>query len=323
LLSPLLKIGVHDHTSHLVNGEILLCGGTECGRTSEKLFSKKPIYNETRSTQSCFKMLPDNSWAFHSEFPDWSWRWNHQGAIQQNKLEIIGGHDATLEPVLELTKDGWVKGRTPSLPPTVWPVSTGRPCVVVTSPTTFIVTGGSHDMLAGNHLSSVLEYNSLTKEWRALPDMPLGRGDHACALVQTGNGDALMIAGGKNFKEEKYPLKDAHIYDFKTEVWMPAGKMRHGRESFEMVVLGKRIFVLGSSSFVEGRYTTEEEIIEEYRIPESNCEHQYLKLCPPAKEGNWISINHDSLPDSAKIARRMGHSVVAVPSSRFNCTIGT
>ena len=322
LLSPLLKIGVHDHTTHLVNGEILLCGGSECGRVSEKLFSKTPIYNQTKTHQSCFMMLPNNSWTFHSEFPDWSWRWNHQGAVQQNILTIIGGHDAALEPMLELTKAGWVRGHTPSLPPTVWPITILRPCVVVTSPTTFLVTGGSYDMLARNHLSSVLEFNSLTKEWRALPDMPVGRGDHACAVVQTGHGDALMIAGGRNREEQKYPLRDAHIFDFKTKVWMPAGRMKHGRESFEMIVLGKRIFVLGSSSFVEGRYTPEEETIEEYRIPESKCKHEYLKLCPPGEEGSWVSINRDSLSNSTKIARRTGHSVVAVPASRFNCTIG-
>ena len=315
VLSPILKVGLTSHTSHLINGEILVCGGNECGQSAQKVVSKEPLYTDTKTQQSCFKLLPDNSWAFHSQFP--SYRWNHLGAIQQNRLELLAGHHTSLDPVLELSQAGWVSTRTPSLPPTVWAASIGKPCLVVTSPTTYIVTGGSSDLLSGKHLSSVLEFNSLTKEWRALPDMPLGRADHACALVRTDEGDAIMIVGGKNSKEDKYALKDAHILDLRFERWYPANSLNHGREEFELVVLGKRILVFGSSAFIDGKYVGGLERVEEYRV--DDCEYRYLARCPPGIMGNWYAEYWNNTHYS-EIGRRAALSVLPVPRSRFNCS---
>ena len=144
--------------------------------------------------------------------------------------------------------------------------------------------------------------------------MPIGRADHACALVTTEGGDGIMIVGGRNTKEQKYGLRDAHIFDIRTEIWYPAGEIAHGRrDGLQMAVLGERIFVFGSSHFVEGKHTSEEERVEEYRVTEQGCEN--LKNCSPEKQGSWFPI-------SRQIGRRTGHAVLAVPRSRFNCTVG-
>lgn len=307
---PLLRIGVTDHTSHLVDGEILMCGGNECGRTSEKLFSGKPIYNDTKSHRSCFKMLSDNTWTLHSVFS--GWRWNHMGFLQQNVLQLIAGNDETLAPVLELQEETWVPARSPSLPPTAYATSHGRPCLVVTSPTTYIVIGGSHDLLSGKYLSSVLEFNSLTGEWRALPNIPVGRVNHACALVTTAGGPGVMVAGGKNFKVQRNALDTVFLLDLGTEKWYPAGNLNDGRENFGLAVLGERVMVIGRMSRFtygsKGKNLTGKESVEEYVVP---CPS--LKECTPSQEGVW------TLTDRV-VNRRSSFSVVSVAASRFNCS---
>jgi len=307
---PLLKIGVTDHTSHLVDGEILVCGGNECGRTSEKLFSDKPIYNDTKSHRSCFKLLEDNTWALHSVFT--GWKWEHMGGLQQNTLQLVAGHEETLEPVLELHDKTWVAGRSPSLPPTTYAVSLGRPCLVVTSPITYIVIGGSNDLLSGEKLSSVLEFNSLTGEWRALPNIPVGRVGHACALVNTKSGPGVMVAGGKNFKLQKGAVNSVFLLDLGTEKWYPAGNLNDGRRNFGLAVLGERVMVIGRMSRFtygsKGKKLTRKETVEEYVVP---CPS--LKECTPSQEGVW------NLTDRV-VNRSSSFSAVSVAASRFNCS---
>jgi len=110
------------------------------------------------------------------------------------------------------------------LPPTVWPSYITRPCTVETSPHTYIVTGGSFDFISENFVT-VMEFNSLTGEWRNLPSLPEGRFDQACALVTTKNGPAVMVAGGKNYDISKHPLESVYLLDLATETWYPAGKL--------------------------------------------------------------------------------------------------
>ena len=157
-------------------------------------------------------------------------------------------------------------------------------------------------------MNSALEFNSMTKEWRSLPDIPTGRTDHACALVTTKSGPGVMVAGGKNWRaKSKLPLDTVFILDLGTEKWYPAGKLSHGRESFGLVVLGERVMVLGSSPFVEGSHTSEPEYVEEYVVPCAS-----LRECDPSQEGVWT-------PTDRAIGRRSAGSVLPVPASRFNC----
>jgi len=313
---PLLKIGIYDHTSHLINGEILICGGNECGEVEAKLFSGIPVYNDTNTQQSCFSMLADNSWTLHSEFVS-SWKWNHMSAVQQNSLQLIGGVRQTLKPALVLNDDAWLEGRTPSLPPTIHASGMSRPCLVVTSPITYIVIGGSsYDLLTKQQSSSVLEFNSLTQEWRSLPDIPVGRGDHACALVTTKSGPGVMVAGGTNYRIDtdnvKHSLNSVFLLDLSTETWYPAGILNDGRTSFGLAVFGKRVMVLGRMSRFtyphDGKQLTGKESVEEYVVP---C--QSLKECEPSQEGVW------KLTDRV-LKREYAFSLVPVPASRFNCT---
>ena len=152
------------------------------------------------------------------------------------------------------------------------------------------------------------EYNSLTKEWRSLPDIPVGKHDHACSLVSTNIGLGILVAGGSGNRDMEYNTASAWLMDLGTEKWYPAGNMTYGRSEFQMVVLGERIFVLGSSAFDEGRFNSDPEDVEEYVLPCGT-----LTECHPSEMGTWTKLNR-------KISRRAGGAVVPVPSSRFGCT---
>ena len=312
LVLPTLLIGVTDHTSHLLDGEILICGGSDCGRTAEKIEkenSKETIYTETKSEHSCFKMLDDNTWGLHSVLPKYEYRRQHMGAIQQDELRLFGGLHNEGDPTSLLQEGKWVHGMKPSLPLTVYPTSLGRPCSVVTSQYTYIVTGGSFDQLSKNTFSSVLEFNSLTKEWRALPDLPEGRSDHACTLVTTKSGPGVMVAGGKNFKVQKDALESVFLLDLNREVWYPAGNLNMGRTDMGLVVLGEKVMVLGSSHFNKDGYDGDNnERVEEYVVP---CPS--LRECSPSQPGTWKFTDRT-------IKRRSSLSVLPVAASRFNCT---
>merc|ERR1711915_270370 len=136
-----LKIGVTGHTTHLLNGKVLLCGGRECGRSNERSNSGRPIYEATRQYESCFKLEEDNSWSFHSK---WKKRMqNHVGGLQLNQLQLSGGLEANLRATIKLHKNSWIEGRTPALPAVLYASDSNNPCMVVTSPHTFIVIGAS------------------------------------------------------------------------------------------------------------------------------------------------------------------------------------
>jgi len=80
----------------------------------------------------------------------------------------------------------------------------------------------------------------------------------------------------------------------------------------ELVVLGERVFVLGSSAFGKDGFTTEEETVEEYIVP---CPS--LRECSPSQQGTW------NLTERI-IGRRQGLTVVPVPASKIQLyRIGT
>ena len=297
-----LKIGTTTHTTHLVNGEVLLCGGNECGRSAEKVSSGRPMYEDTKQYKSCFKLEEDNSWSLHSEFD--RIRQRHVGGLQMNKLQLAGGLESSLRETIELHNNNWTKGRTPALPVALFAADIVYPCLVVTSPHTFIVIGGSQDMMKSSNTSSVVEYNSLTEEWRSLPDLPVWRSGHACVLVTTKSGPAVLLAGGSHRAELQ---KTVHLLDLGTEQWFPAGTLRVEREEFGLAVLGEQIVALGSYYFLDNGYTSEEETVEEYVVP---CPS--LKECQPPQEGTW------TLTDRV-IGRRKGSSVLPVAASKFGC----
>ena len=300
-----LKIGVNDHTTHLVNGKILLCGGQECGRSEEKISSGKPMYNKTKQYESCFKLEDDNTWSFHSQWKPHKQK--HIGGLQMNELQLSGGiWGENLKATIKLKDDIWVKGRTPALPVALYAADVDYPCMVVTSPHTFIVIGGPEIFLKDTNTSSVVEFNSLTEEWRALPDLPVLRRGHACTLVTTKTGPGIMVAGG-SYRAK--PQKTVHLLDLGTEQWFPAGSLHVEREDFALSVLGERLVVIGSYYFFAGGHSSEEETVEEYVVP---CPS--LAECHPSQEGTWTQINR-------VIGRRKGLSVLPVAATRFNCEI--
>merc|ERR1719186_1524545 len=125
-------------------------------------------------------------------------------------------------------------------------------CLVVTSPTTFVVIGGSYNQIKSKSYTTVLEFNSITGEWTELPDIPEGRYEHACALVTTKSGPGIMVAGGINHNiAEHYSgqLESVYLLDLGTMIWYPAGNLTIGRDNMELVVLGDKVMVLGSYYF--------------------------------------------------------------------------
>ena len=58
-----------------------------------------------------------------------------------------------------------------------------------------LLTGG-YDDLGGETRTEL--FNTTTKMWTRLADMPLGRGMHACSLYQ----DGVVVAGGWTFNND-------------------------------------------------------------------------------------------------------------------------
>ena len=222
-----------------------------------------------------------------------------------NELQLSGGiWGENLKATLKLHDDVWVKGRAPALPVPLYASDADYPCMVVTSPHTFVVIGGPEMFLKETNTSSVVEFNSIIKEWRALPDLPVLRSGHACTLVTTKAGPGIMVAGG-SYKAE--PQKTVHLLDLGTEQWFPAGHLNVEREDFALSVLGERLVALGSYYFFAGGHSSEEETVEEYVVP---CPS--LAECHPSQEGTWTQTNR-------VIGRRQGLSVLPVAATRFNC----
>jgi len=307
---PPLLVGVLQHTSHLLDGEILICGGQDCGRIVEKISAKetsRSIYTETKSMESCFKMQDDNTWSLHSVLhsPSHETRMQHSGAIQQNKLQLMGGLWREADAIIELQEQNWAPGRIPPFPLAVFSISLFKPCLVVTSPVTYLVIGGSYSLLTNEKGTAVVEFNSLTEEWRALPNLPVGRSDHACTLVTTKSGPGVMVAGGENLDIQEQVLDSVFLLDLGTETWFPAGNMNMGRKNMGLVALGDKVLVLGSAhhSYQDGNET-----VEEYVVPCSS-----MRECTPSQEGVWTLTER-------QIERRNGLAVLPVAASRFNCT---
>ena len=222
-----------------------------------------------------------------------------------NELQLSGGiWGENLKATIKLKDDIWVKGRTPALPVALYAADVDYPCMVVTSPHTFIVIGAPETLLRKTNLSSVVEFNSLTREWRALPDMPVLRSGHACTLVNTKIGPGIMVAGG-SYRAK--PQKTVHLLDLGTKQWFPAGTLHVEREEFALAVLGKQLVALGSYYFFADTHSTEEETVEEYIVP---CPS--LSECHPSQEGTWTQTDRI-------IGRRKSLSVLPVAASRFNC----
>ena len=147
---PLLKLGVSGHTSHFVDGEILLCGGHGCTGDFGGVYKTIGDKVSYRPSQTCLKMNEDKTWQYHSALYQgdrFTYRANHLGAIQFNTLELVGGDGSMGDfvPSTRLIDGQWVEGRTPGLPYTIFKHGFYRQCLVVTSPHTYIVLGGSSD----------------------------------------------------------------------------------------------------------------------------------------------------------------------------------
>ena len=132
-----------------------------------------------------------------------------------NELQLSGGiWGENLKVTLKLHDDVWVKGRSPALPVALYASDVDYPCIVVTSLHTFIVIGGPEIPLKDKNTNSLVEFNSLTEKWQALPYLPVLTRVHACTLVTTKTGPCIMVAGG-SYRVE--PPKTVHLLDLSTE----------------------------------------------------------------------------------------------------------
>ena len=226
---------MHSSALVLLNGKIILCGGASAD--TNKCWKYNIRYNEwTELTTSTF---------YHQTQP---------AQVYNEKLYYLNVNNQSeiYDPITNI----WHHWAPP-------PVSHGDHSCMVTWRDTFIVLGGF------GHPRGVDLYNITSNTWKSLNTMPpIPRAGHACSPMPN-NPDKFMIVGGKSDKHH------VAIYDARTDYWSTAAKTNTARFYARLVLLGKRIFVIGGGNDAEN-YDTD--TVEEYLLDKDVWETKNIRI---------------------------------------------
>jgi len=215
-----------DHTIDNVDGDILLCGGSN-----------------VRQMTSCLKMSENSTMVHHSTTT--GKRQFHSSVVMGGQLTLLGGGNTSLtttEFISPSLSSTWTEG---------YPLmeDTEGACAVKLTWDTFLVTGGYHNR---NH---VVLYNITDGTRRRLKnDLNYGRWGHGCTLVQNETYTGVMVAGGYRYDDHTYIRNSTELLDVtKLEggTWVKAGRLNIPRSELSIVVLGDKILAMGGSDGVQ------------------------------------------------------------------------
>jgi N-acetylneuraminic acid mutarotase len=237
-----------------LNGKITVCGGA-ANVDNNKCWKYNIRYNEwTELTSSAY---------IHGR---------HPSVVYDDKLYYFGpkGQSEVYDPL----KNVWQSWPSP-------PVYSGVHACSVVWRDTIILIGGS------DHPRGVQMFNLTTNSWKALNTMPpITRYAHACSKMPN-DPNKFMIVGGQTEK------RHVAIYDASIDYWSTAARTTYARFHSNLVVLGKRIFVLGGYADDE---RTAQDSVEEYLIQKDVWETKNIRMNE----------------------RRDAHSVLSLPASLFD-----
>lgn len=112
-------------------------------------------------------------------------------------------------------------------------------------------------------------YNVTADSWKTLRNIPVGdKHGPSCAQIPQ-RANTFLVAGGISASDF-----DSAIYDASTDTWKKTANTKFSRWFSRLVVLGKRIFVLGG----ETGFTTQHTTVEEYLVDKDVWEVKSVKI---------------------------------------------
>ena len=102
-----------------------------------------------------------------------------------------------------------------------------------------IVIGGG-----GNTFSKFFIFNWESQTWTQMPDVPNGRDNLGCEIIETANGKELWVIGGYN---AGYYFGLVDIFNFADMQWSTGVPLPNARAGFATVVVDNNIVVIGGN----------------------------------------------------------------------------
>jgi len=199
-----------------VNGTILTCGGGSSTSTST-----------TSAGRTCYKLNPSTEqWSYHSRLnrP----RYYHSSVVTNGTLYTFGGAGSSSN---YMTSEYLPAGSTTWSNGVSLPSRHDYGCVVAVSSDTLFTLG---------RFRKPRLYNLATGSWTNLPTTLRNRLDQACAYVNTGGLNGVIVAGGDGSS------RTSEFYDLGTGGWTMAGNLNIARgNAAEIKKLGNRYFIIG------------------------------------------------------------------------------
>lgn len=78
-----------------------------------------------------------------------------------------------------------------------------------------------------------------------MPDIPTGRYNHGCEIIDTENGEELWVIGGYNSRDFYYALDSVEVYNFELRQWSTGVPLPGKRTGLSTVVVDNNIIVIG------------------------------------------------------------------------------
>lgn len=226
------------HTSHYIDGKVIICGG-----------------NDPDSTMiSCLQLL-DGQFVAHSQLNEG--RMHTSGVVLDGKLHLMGGFGTRAARSMEtLIGTTWTRKGID--------IGIKSSCVVALDSSRALVMGGLLYGCVGSKGwdgDAVTLYDANDGTWEKKKSLPGWRQGHGCATL---SGGGVLVAGGWDQNGGNWPnvLDTAAVYN--GDSWEElAGRLNTGRRYGQMVELDGRILYFGGEDNEDKVLDTVEEFDEE------------------------------------------------------------
>ena len=84
-----------------------------------------------------------------------------------------------------------------------------------------------------------------SQTWTQMPDMPTGRDNHRCEIIETENGKELWVMGG--YRDGEY-FDDVEIFKFNSMQWSTGVRLPGPRDGHSTAVVENNIIVIGGQN---------------------------------------------------------------------------
>ena len=145
------------------------------------------------------------------------------------------GESSTTSEYFDPSLNSFVEGPT-------LPGSFCRHCAAKLGET--IVMGGGTDTLS---IFYTFDWDSQT--WTPMPDIPAGRDNHGCEIIDTANGQELWVVGGYSSGNTYYDSVD--VFNFGSGQWSQGVPLPSPRAGLSTVVIDNNIVVFGGQDSQE------------------------------------------------------------------------